>query len=300
MKTFNEFLFDCQLVEGKVEWDNPKRPLQSGLTPREKNRAKRISLGIEQPHKTSFGGGRFDLTVKDYERYGKLKLAHEDEKGKKVQRNKRHEFREIEDIEGTLVGTRGKKKRNWKQHKNLPTGNSKLYKQDERQKVYHHNDLKEPKENYEYSIDEGKIPWDDKNRPLRSGWTPREKNRAKRISTGVENPEHSPSEKKLERYGKLKSAHDEQKNVKTRKNQRHKNPEDYSIGRKNVFFKPDRRMPSENIVGNNSLGLPRMPRNYSKKDTPEDFARRSYGAKNDEKRDKYYEKGPKGLKEPKN
>ncbi len=27
---------------------------------------------------------------------------------------------------------------------------------------------------------EGKIPWDDHNRPLRSGWTPREKNRDKR------------------------------------------------------------------------------------------------------------------------
>lgn len=142
---------------------------------------------------------------------------------------------------------------------------------------------------------EGKIPWDDNNRPLRSGWTPREKNRAKRISTGVENPEKSVSEKDLERYGKLKTAHDEQKNVKTRKDQRHKNPEDYSVGRRNVVVKPDHRMPSENQKGT-SDGLRRIPRNYSK---DEDVYARKYGAKNDEKRDKYYKKGPKGLKEPK-
>jgi hypothetical protein len=147
---------------------------------------------------------------------------------------------------------------------------------------------------------EGKIPWDDKNRPLRSGWTPREKNRAKRVSTGVENPEHSPSEKQLERYGKLKSAHDDQKNVKTRKDQRHKNPEDYSIGRRNVVLKPDFRMPSENIKGDNKYGMIRMPRNVSKDETYDDMLhKRKYGAKNDEKRDEYYKKGPKGLKEPK-
>jgi len=146
---------------------------------------------------------------------------------------------------------------------------------------------------------EGKIPWDDKNRPLRSGWTPREKNRAKRVSTGVENPEHSPSEKQLERYGKLKSAHDDQKNVKTRKDQRHKNPADYSIGRRNFLFKDDPRMPSENIK-DKSGGLQRIPRNMSFKTAAKtDFSKEKFGAKNDEKRDEYYKKGPKGLKEPK-
>ena len=157
MKTFREFILECELVEGKVEWDNPKRPLQSGLTPREKNRAKRISIEIEKPHKSSFGGKTFDLTDKDYERYGKLKIAHDNEKGKKTPRGKRHEFKQIEDIEGTLVGTRGRKRRKWKNHKNLPR-NSKLWKQDERQKVYHHNDLKEPKESYDYSVEEGLQP----------------------------------------------------------------------------------------------------------------------------------------------
>jgi len=146
---YNLYEAYLEVVEGKVEWDNPKRPLQSGLTPREKNRAKRISIGIEEPHKSSFGGKTFNLTDKDYERYGKLKMAHDDEKGKKTPRGKRHEFKQIEDIEGTLVGTRGGKRRKWKNHKNLPI-NSKLWKQDERQKVYDHNDLKESKESYDY------------------------------------------------------------------------------------------------------------------------------------------------------
>lgn len=33
MKTFREFITECELLEGKVEWDNPKRPLKSGPTP---------------------------------------------------------------------------------------------------------------------------------------------------------------------------------------------------------------------------------------------------------------------------
>ena len=157
------------------------------------------------------------------------------------------------------------------------------------------------------SLIEGKIPWDDKNRPLRSGWTPREKNRAKRVSLDVENPEHSPSTKQLERYGKLKSAHDDQKNVKTRKDQRHKDRADYALGRRNWIMKDDPRMPSENIKGH--FGLQRVPRNslfqksnatqddYNKAD--EDMKTRKFGAAKDEQRDKYYQKGPKGLKEPK-
>ena len=150
----------------------------------------------------------------------------------------------------------------------------------------------------ECELIEGKIPWDDQNRPLRSGWTPREKNRAKRVSTGVETPETKPSEKQLAKYGKLKIVHDDQKNVKTRKDQRHKNPEDYSVGRKNAFFKPDRRMPSESKHGN-SNGLQRIPRGAPKNLPFEYMDSNRFGAKNDEKRDKYYEKGPKGLKEPK-
>jgi hypothetical protein len=102
MKTFREFILECELVEGKVEWDNPKRPLQSGLTPREKNRAVRKRLGIENPDtdKPSFfkdGPGE-----RDYERYGKLKTAHDTEKDKKVPDEKRHKFKSV--AKGRLGG----------------------------------------------------------------------------------------------------------------------------------------------------------------------------------------------------
>ena len=67
MKTFQEFILECELVEGKVEWDNPNKPLQSGLTPREKNRAVRLRLGVEDPNQPSFFAG--GPSEKDYERY---------------------------------------------------------------------------------------------------------------------------------------------------------------------------------------------------------------------------------------
>ena len=96
-KTYNR----C-VKEGKVEWDNPKRPLQSGLTPREKNRAVRKRLGIENPDtdKPSFfkdGPGE-----KEYERYGKLKAAHDAEKDKDVPEDERHKFKSV--AKGRLGG----------------------------------------------------------------------------------------------------------------------------------------------------------------------------------------------------
>ena len=95
MKTFREFILECELVEGYVEQDNPKRPLQSGLTPREKNRAVRKRLGIEDidTDKPSFFPG--GPSERDYERYGKLKLAHETEKDKKVSPEKIHKFKSV-------------------------------------------------------------------------------------------------------------------------------------------------------------------------------------------------------------
>ena len=151
---------ESYIDEGKVEWDNPERPLQSGLTPREKNRAKRISLGIEDPHKSSFRGRTFDLTNKDYERYGKLKIAHDTEKDKKVSKNKRHDFGPIFKNSGSgIETTKGQVKRGTRSYKNITNNNRKLYKNDERQKIYHQNNLKEPKESYEliisHLIDEG-------------------------------------------------------------------------------------------------------------------------------------------------
>ena len=116
MKTFREFIAECELSEGKVEWDNPKRHLPSGLTPREKNRAKRISTGVENPDKTP--------SERNLERYGKLKIAHDDEKGKKVPKNKRHHFSQFDT--GPFVS------------------NPVLKRREQKNKL---NDLKEPKEN---------------------------------------------------------------------------------------------------------------------------------------------------------
>ena len=100
MKTFREFILECELLEGKVEWDNPKRPLQSGLTPREKNRAVRKRLGVEDPDKSSFFKG--GPSERDYERYGKLKIAHDTEKDKTVPKEKLHKSKSV--AKGSLGG----------------------------------------------------------------------------------------------------------------------------------------------------------------------------------------------------
>ena len=88
LRSLQEAYLEVVIGEGKVEWDNPKRHLPSGLTPREKNRAKRISTGVENPN--------IKPSEKKLERYGKLKIAHDDEKGKKVPRNKRHHFSQFD------------------------------------------------------------------------------------------------------------------------------------------------------------------------------------------------------------
>ena len=123
MKTFREFILECELLEGKVEWDNPKRPLQSGFTPREKNRTKRISTGVENPDKTP--------SDKNLERYGKLKIAHDDESGKKVSGKQRHKFKK--DWTGL---TTGQARRSVKSHKDIGDTNTK------RREIYN-KDLKE-------------------------------------------------------------------------------------------------------------------------------------------------------------
>ena len=59
------------------------------------------------------------------------------------------------------------------------------------------------------SIYEGKVAWDDPKNPLRSGWTPREKARAKMERTGVEDSnKRDISNKDLQRYGGMKSTAD--------------------------------------------------------------------------------------------
>lgn len=59
-----------------------------------------------------------------------------------------------------------------------------------------------------FSVYEGKVPWNDPSKPLQSGWTPAEKNAAKMKRTGVEDLSKTPSERDMERYGKMKSAAD--------------------------------------------------------------------------------------------
>jgi hypothetical protein len=64
---------------------------------------------------------------------------------------------------------------------------------------------------YNRCVEEGKVPWDDPKHPLESGWTPAEKNRAKRARTGVEDPDtpqHKISDKDMTRYGSMKDADD--------------------------------------------------------------------------------------------
>jgi len=64
---------------------------------------------------------------------------------------------------------------------------------------------------WEDELEEGKVPWNDPKYPLESGWTPAEKNRAKRARTGVEDPntpQHKISDKDMTRYGAMKNADD--------------------------------------------------------------------------------------------
>ena len=115
-------MYEVELEEGKVEWDNPKRPLQSGLTPREKNRAVRKRLGVEDPDTSSFFKG--GPSEKDYERYGKLKAAHDTEKDKKVPKEKLHKFKSV--AKGRLGGeySAGRIRRMAGVHKGASAGRS--------------------------------------------------------------------------------------------------------------------------------------------------------------------------------
>ena len=63
----------------------------------------------------------------------------------------------------------------------------------------------------EVVMGEVKVPWNDPDRPLQSGHTPAEKNRAKRQRTGVEDPntpQYKISDKNMSRYGSMKEVDD--------------------------------------------------------------------------------------------
>ena len=83
-------------------------------------------------------------------------------------------------------------------------------------------DFRNLQEAYLDVYDEGKVPWDDPKKPLESGHTPAEKNRAKRERTGVEDLSKSPTDKEYARYGDMKSVDDEQSSASKKNKSTHK------------------------------------------------------------------------------
>ena len=168
LRNLQEAYMEVVMGEGKVEWDNPKRPLQSGLTPREKNRAVRKRLGVEDPDKSSFFKG--GPSERDYERYGKLKAAHDTEKDKKVPKEKLHKSKSV--AKGPLGGeySAGRIRRMAGVHKGASAGRNaekgtgshammsqvKGGKERREKNIKRYGDyadlkrLKEPKESYDY------------------------------------------------------------------------------------------------------------------------------------------------------
>ena len=71
------------VYEGKVPWNDPNRPLQSGHTPAEKNRAKRARTGVEDPNKS-----QMDISDKSMSRYGGMKTADDTETSKAPKQKK--------------------------------------------------------------------------------------------------------------------------------------------------------------------------------------------------------------------
>ena len=87
MKTFQEFILECyELEEGKVPWNDPKNPLQSGHTPAEKNRAKRARTGVENLEKYP--------TDKDYATYGAMKSVDDEQSSASNKNKSTHKFRD--------------------------------------------------------------------------------------------------------------------------------------------------------------------------------------------------------------
>ena len=77
-----------EMKEGKVPWNDPKNPLQSGHTPAEKNRAKRERTGVEDLSKSP--------TDKDYARYGNMKSADDEQSSTSKRKDKStHKFRDL-------------------------------------------------------------------------------------------------------------------------------------------------------------------------------------------------------------
>jgi hypothetical protein len=74
------------MSEGKVPWNDPKNPLESGHTPAEKNRAKRERTGVEDLKKSP--------SDKDYARYGAMKSVDDEQSSASNKNKSAHKFRD--------------------------------------------------------------------------------------------------------------------------------------------------------------------------------------------------------------
>ena len=83
IRNLQEAYLEVAMGEGKVPWDDPAHPLQSGHTPAEKNRAKRARTGVEDPNKS-----QMDISDRSMSRYGGMKTADDTETSKAPKQKK--------------------------------------------------------------------------------------------------------------------------------------------------------------------------------------------------------------------
>ena len=83
LRNLQEVYLEVAMGEGKVPWDDPAHPLQSGHTPAEKNRAKRARTGVEDPNKS-----QMDISDRSMSRYGGMKTADDTETSKAPKQKK--------------------------------------------------------------------------------------------------------------------------------------------------------------------------------------------------------------------
>jgi hypothetical protein len=86
-RSLQESYMEVVIGEGKVPWDDPKNPLESGHTPAEKNRAKRERTGVEDIEKSP--------SDKDYARYGSMKSVDDEQSSASNKNKSTHKFRDF-------------------------------------------------------------------------------------------------------------------------------------------------------------------------------------------------------------
>jgi hypothetical protein len=85
-RSLQEAYMEVVMGEGKVPWNDPKNPLESGHTPAEKNRAKRERTGVEDLKKSP--------SDKDYARYGDMKSVDDEQSSASNKNKSSHKFRD--------------------------------------------------------------------------------------------------------------------------------------------------------------------------------------------------------------